>query len=301
MVSVTIQSRPSSSSFVTPSSSIAVFALLASLILAACAGPQLPPPASRQAEDSSGQPAPSIQQAGEAGEAPAPPSEERPLAIVPPLPLAVPDVRQPARSAEREEAAPVIEAKPVFVTAQRESYAVERAATATKTDQPIMETPVSIQVVPRAVMDDQQVISVGDALKNVSGVQPGGYTFYDNFILRGFEANASTYRNGLRHQATTALETANLDVIEVLKGPTSVLYGRAEPGGLVNLATKRPLDVPYYSLQQQFGSYNFYRTTIDATGPLLADRTLLYRVNLAYKNNNTFQDLVTQISEGMKE
>ncbi|HAP38482.1 MAG TPA: hypothetical protein DCQ94_01870, partial [Nitrospira sp.] len=256
MVSVTIQSRPSLSLFVSPSSLIAVLALLASLILAACVGPQLPPQPSRQAEESSGQPAPSIQQAGEAGEAPAPPSEERRLAIVPPLPLAVPDVRQPARSAEREEAAPVIEAKPVFVTAQRESYAVERAATATKTDQPIMETPVSIQVVPRAVMDDQQVISVGDALKNVSGVQPGGYTFYDNFILRGFEANASTYRNGLRHQATTALETANLDVIEVLKGPASVLYGRAEPGGLVNLATKRPLDVPYYSLQQQFGSYN---------------------------------------------
>ncbi len=133
-------------------------------------------------------------------------------------------------------------------------------------------------------------------LKNVSGVQPGGYTFYDNFILRGFEANASTYRNGLRHQATTALETANLDVLEVLKGPAAVLYGRTEPGGLVNLVTKRPLDVPYYSLQQQFGSYNFYRTTLDATGPLLADRTLLYRVNLAYKNNSTFQDLVTQNS-----
>ncbi|MDR4475278.1 MAG: TonB-dependent siderophore receptor [Nitrospira sp.] len=296
MVSVTIQSRPSSSSFVPPLSSIAGFALLASLILAACAGPQVPSQPPRQAEDSSGQPAPSIQQAGEAREAPTPPSDERPLALVPPLPLAALDVRQPARSAEREEAAPVVEAKPVFVTAQRESYAVERAATATKSDQPIMETPVSIQVVPRAVMDDQQVISVGDALKNVSGVQPGGYTFYDNFILRGFEANASTYRNGLRHQATTALETANLDVIEVLKGPASVLYGRTEPGGLVNLATKRPLDVPYYSLQQQFGSYNFYRTTLDATGPLLADRTLLYRVNLAYKNNNTFQDLVTQHS-----
>jgi hypothetical protein len=73
MVSVTIQSRPSSSSWFARLSSTAVLALLASLILAACAGPQLPPQASRQAEDSSGQPAPSIQQAGEAGEAPAQP------------------------------------------------------------------------------------------------------------------------------------------------------------------------------------------------------------------------------------
>jgi iron complex outermembrane receptor protein len=170
------------------------------------------------------------------------------------------------------------------------------ASTATKTDTPIMETPVSIQVVPRAVMDDQQAISVGDAVKNVSGVQPGGYTFYDNFILRGFDANFSTYRNGLRHQSTTALETANLERIEVLKGPAAVLYGRSEPGGLINLATKKPWDKPYYSVQQQFGSYDLYRTTIDATGPVLDDRTLLYRTNLAYKNNDSFQDFVSQES-----
>lgn len=213
---------------------------------------------------------------------------------MPPVPLPAPPVAETPRATEAD--TPVVEARPVLVTAERGAYAVTRATTATKTDTPIMETPVSIQAVPRAVMDDQQVISVADAVRNVSGVQPGGYTFYDNFILRGFDANFSTYRNGLRHISTTALETANLDAIEILKGPASILYGRAEPGGIINLATKRPLDVPYYSLQQQFGSYNFYRTTIDATGPLVADRTLLYRMNLAYKDNNTFQDFVSQQS-----
>ncbi len=175
-------------------------------------------------------------------------------------------------------------------------YNRPNATTATKTDTPIMETPVSIQVVPRAVMDDQQAISVADAVKNVSGVQPGGYTFYDNFILRGFDAGGSTFRNGLRHQSTTSLETANLDRIEVLKGPATVLFGRSEPGGLINLTTKRPLEEAYYSIQQQFGSYDLYRTTIDATGPVLEDRSLLYRMNLAYKDNNTFQDFVSQES-----
>jgi iron complex outermembrane recepter protein len=176
------------------------------------------------------------------------------------------------------------------------SYAAANARTATKTDTPLMETPVSVQVVPRAVMDDQQVISVGDALKNVSGAQPAGYTFYDSFILRGFDAKSSTFRNGIRHQATTSLETANLERIEILKGPAAVLFGRGEPGGLVNLTTKRPLEEAYYSIQQQFGSYDLFRTTIDATGPIMDDKSLLYRVNLAYKDNNSFQDFVTQQS-----
>jgi iron complex outermembrane recepter protein len=173
-------------------------------------------------------------------------------------------------------------------------YAVPNATAATKTDTPIMETPVSIQVVPRAVMNDQQVISVGDALKNVSGVQPGAYTFYDNFMIRGFDSGQSTYRNGLRQFAITNLETANLNQIEVLKGPAAVLFGRVQPGGLVNLDTKRPLDTPYYSVQQQFGSYSLYRTTVDATGPILKDKSLLYRMNIAYTDNNTFRDFAHQ-------
>ncbi|MDX8127041.1 TonB-dependent receptor [Methylomonas sp. OY6] len=168
------------------------------------------------------------------------------------------------------------------------------ASTATKTDTPIMETPMSIQVIPRAVLDDQQAISVGDALKNVSGVQSGGYSFYDNATIRGFDAGQSTYRNGLRQPYITNLETANLDRVEVLKGPASILFGRIEPGGLVNLATKRPLDTPYYSVQQQFGSYDLFRTTVDATGPLLADKSLLYRMNIAYKDNDTFRDFAHQ-------
>lgn len=266
--------------------------LVFTVAVTACVAPVKPVPTQESQEASP----PSTEIAETSKPTESVPAEPPPASPEPPvIPLPPVGGNQPEGPSTQEEI-PVVEAKPVMVTAQRGSYRVTRATTATKTDTPIMETPVSIQVVPRAVMDDQQVISVADAIKNVSGVQPGGYAFYDNFILRGFDAGASTYRNGLRHQATTALETANLDAIEVLKGPASVLYGRAEPGGIINLATKRPLDVPYYSLQQQFGSYDLYRTTIDATGPILADRTLLYRMNLAYKDNNTFQDFVNQQS-----
>lgn len=83
--------------------------------------------------------------------------------------------------------------------------------------------------------------------------------------------------------------TANLDRIEVLKGPASILFGRIEPGGLINLVSKQPLATPYYySLQQQVGSFDLYRTTLDATGPVTKDETLLYRVNLAYENAGSF-------------
>jgi iron complex outermembrane receptor protein len=176
---------------------------------------------------------------------------------------------------------------------RRRRYAVPDVATATKTDTPVMETPVSVQAVPRAVMEDQQVVRVEDATKNISGVQKN-FSFgnlRENFTIRGFTTETQVYRNGVRLPRST-FETAHLQQVEVLKGPASVLYGRIQPGGLVNLVTKQPLDQPFYSLQQQFGSYDFYRTTVDATGPLTDD--LSYRVNLAYLNADSFRDFVDQ-------
>ncbi|MGH8614869.1 MAG: TonB-dependent siderophore receptor [Gammaproteobacteria bacterium] len=173
-------------------------------------------------------------------------------------------------------------------------YTVPNASTATKTDTPIMETPVSIQVVPRQVLQDQQAIRIEDAVKNVSGVQTSfnyGTENYPDFFIRGFNTNATVFRNGFR--AYGDFGTANLERIEVLKGPASVLYGRIEPGGLINLVNKRPLFSPYYSIQQQFGSYDLYRTTIDATGPLLSDSSLAYRFNLEYLDKNSFRDFVS--------
>ncbi|MGH8654672.1 MAG: TonB-dependent siderophore receptor, partial [Gammaproteobacteria bacterium] len=114
---------------------------------------------------------------------------------------------------------------------------------------------------------------------------------YDGFIIRGFENDANIYRNGLRSRCFR-YETANLEQIEVLKGPAAVLYDRIEPGGLVNLVSKRPLEQPYYALEQQFGSYDLYRTVAEATGPITSDGSLLYRFDLAYQSNNSFLDFV---------
>ncbi|WP_446808982.1 TonB-dependent siderophore receptor [Methylomonas sp. 2BW1-5-20] len=175
-------------------------------------------------------------------------------------------------------------------------YNRPNATTATKTDTPIMETPVSIQVVPKAVLADKQSMTLPDAVNgHVSGVlgRTGGGYLYDNFIIRGLAGSGfgDAYRNGL-YNRQDIYDIANIEQIEILKGPAAVLYGRIEPGGLVNYVTKKPLATPYYSLQQQFGSYDQYRTLVDATGPIDDDKTLLYRLNGSYTDNQSFREFV---------
>jgi iron complex outermembrane receptor protein len=84
---------------------------------------------------------------------------------------------------------------------------------------------------------------------------------------------------------------ANVESVEVLKGPAAILYGALEPGGIVNINTKQPLDKPAFSLQQQVGSYASYRTVLDATGPLPHNKDLLYRVIMSYENDGAFRPL----------
>ena len=174
------------------------------------------------------------------------------------------------------------------------AYVVPNATSASKTDMAIMETPVNIQVVPRTIMDDQQDIEITEALsRNVSGVQRSmAYgDLYENFIIRGFSTGFSTYRNGLRRY-TNYSDPANLEQVEVIKGPAAVLYGQIQPGGMVNVVTKKALDKPYYSLQQQFGSYDQYRTTAAATGPIDEARTLKYRFDASYQDLGSFKKYV---------
>lgn len=169
------------------------------------------------------------------------------------------------------------------------------STTATKTDTPLMETPISIQTVSRAVMDDQQAIRLDDATQNVSGVQGMRQlgVLFDNFIIRGFTSSSfNVYRDGLR-LGQQSFETGNLERIDILKGPASTLFGRSAPGGLVNMVTKKPSTDPYYSITQQFGSYDLYRTVAEATGALTNDKSLAYRLNVVYSDSNSFRDFVS--------
>lgn len=189
--------------------------------------------------------------------------------------------------------------KPMTVTGYADNdpynpnYNRTTATTATKTDTPIMLTPASVQVVPKAVMNDQQNTNILDSLnRNVSGVsaRTGAQLLYDNFIIRGFNTGlaGAAYRNGLL-SPSNFYEPSNIEQLEVLKGPAAALYGRIEPGGIVNITTKKPLKTPYYALQQQFGSYDLYRTTVDATGPIDDAKKVLYRFNATYLDKGSFR------------
>lgn len=171
------------------------------------------------------------------------------------------------------------------------SYTRTNASTATKSNLPIIKTPVSVQVIPRAVVEDQQAVQIEDAVKNVSGVFPG-FTFgglSEEFMIRGFNTGFLSYRDGFRFPGAR-LSLANIERIEVVKGAAANLYGRIEPGGMINLITKRPQAEQYYALNQQFGSYGQFQTRADATGALNESGTLLYRLNVEYLNRDSFRD-----------
>lgn len=202
-----------------------------------------------------------------------------------------PDERtqESAVAAEEEEIEIVVTAE------QEEGYQVDSATTATRTDTLLRNVPQSIQVVPQQVIEDQQATQLQDALRNVSGVQPGpnqiNASNLETYYIRGFE-QGNLFRNGFPTRSTGPQDLAGVERVEVLKGPASVLYGQIEPGGIINVVTKKPLSNPFYSAQMQIGSYQFYRPSLDISGPLNEDRSLLYRLNTAYTNSESFRDFV---------
>ncbi|ELS31790.1 MULTISPECIES: TonB-dependent receptor [Pseudanabaena] len=180
------------------------------------------------------------------------------------------------------------------------AYVVPNASTATRTNTAIIDTPQSIQVVPQQVLKDQQIVRVDQALRNVSGVtgELGKFASSQSLTIRGFTtdsfSNGPILRDGFRsYYNLGAQETANLEQIEVLKGPASVLYGQNGPGGIINLVTKQPLSKPFYDLQFQVGSFGLIRPSIDFSGPLDTNGNLLYRLNMAYQRSDGFRDFST--------
>lgn len=191
-----------------------------------------------------------------------------------------------------ETSATQMEPMQIRASKEDEGYVVPNATTATKTDTPILEIPFSIQVVNEEVMQDQQAYRLEDVVKNVSNMQslPSIYSSaYENIQSRGFKSEP--FRDGKRVMWLT-LPIANAERVEVLKGSAAIQYGRVEPGGMVNVITKKPSATPYYTIEQQFGSNDFYRTTADLTGAINEAKTLMYRINAEYLNTDSFVDYV---------
>ncbi len=180
----------------------------------------------------------------------------------------------------------------VEITGRKErTYRNSSSFVGTKTETPLKLVPQAISYVTKEVIDDQQAFKTSDVLKNLSGVNV--FSFYNNdFTLRGFRAGNSLI-NGLRDVTNSWSQSLlpNVERIEVIKGPASALFANTDPGGTVNTVTKKPLDVARKAISFATGSYNTYRLSGDFTGPMDKDNKLLYRLNLAYQNAQSFRVL----------
>jgi iron complex outermembrane recepter protein len=170
------------------------------------------------------------------------------------------------------------------VTVQGEAgYVANESTLATKTDTPLLETPQSISVVTRDQMDAQAPQSINEALRYAPGIvaesQGNNSSFWNSssLQLRGFIP--SIYQDGLTDDATgnTLLDAYFYQRIEVLEGPSSVLYGQGNPAGIVNVESKRPMASTLHEVQLGFGTYGRYEGNFDFSGPLMSPH-VLYRL-----------------------
>jgi iron complex outermembrane receptor protein len=180
----------------------------------------------------------------------------------------------------------------IFGTQPVQGYSAPTSTTATFVNVPDLELPASVSTVTRDVIRDQQALRIDDLLRDVSGaVKQNDQLRPDAFVLRGFEVRSRDYRkNGMLDPTYTPRDLANVERVEILKGPSSVLYGAGQPSGTVNLITKKPLAEQFASFQNQIGSFGLNRHTLDTTGPLDDEGQVLYRLNMAYEQKEGFRD-----------
>ncbi|MEQ9437714.1 MAG: TonB-dependent receptor [Cyclobacteriaceae bacterium] len=164
---------------------------------------------------------------------------------------------------------------------------------ASKTATPLQDIPQAVSYVTKEIIQDQQAYRTSDIVKNISGVNQ--FSFYDDYTVRGFRDNSNQSKliNGLRTVGIFGPQPllANMERVEVMKGPASALFANANPGGTINYVTKKPLDEDRKSIGFTVGSFNTLRATADFTGPMNESGTLLYRLNLGYEDTDTFRDL----------
>jgi len=171
-----------------------------------------------------------------------------------------------------------------------------RQVTATRISTPLEDVPRSVSVVTGEVMADLGETRIERALDFAGGITRGndfGGLNMASFNVRGFDTSAM-YRNGFSASRgnNSPPDAAIIERIEVLKGPASGLFGRADPGGIVNLVTKRPQRERFTRISASAGSWDRYRATLDTNTPLNASGSLLARFNVALEDTRSFRDTV---------
>ncbi len=248
----------------------------------------LPPVEVLQETDAEAEPKPEAEPAVE----PQPAARPRPITTT-----AVPKTRQAAAPVQTAVTTPLQQPEPEGVerataggepTAYSpvEGYVATRSATGTKTDTPLIETPQSISVIGVEQMQDQGVQTLDEAVRYTPGVFADGFgvdTRNDNVIIRGTEGSIfidglSTGIQGGTYQNTIPIEPYALERIEVLRGPSAMLYGATSAGGIVNGISKRPTLEPFAEAGVDYGSFDFRQLRGDLSGPLFENSDFYYRI-----------------------
>jgi catecholate siderophore receptor len=178
----------------------------------------------------------------------------------------------------------------VSVTAEA-AYSESVAVSGAKMEIPLRDLPQSIGVVNNELMRSQGANSMQDAVRNVPAVSVHlGEGRRDQVLIRGFSAVNDQFVDGVRDDSPYYRDLSNVERIEVVKGPASVLYGRGSSGGIVNRITKSPIpDGVLGEMTLMGGSYGAKRTSIDFGSPIIKD-VLTFRGTTAYENSGSFRE-----------
>lgn len=201
------------------------------------------------------------------------------------LAAAVPAQITPAQSPSPD-SQETINLSPFTVTAQQDrGYASANALGATRVNIPIVNVPTSIVVLNEELLRDLGATDNLDAFRYVSGANENSLIYNGQLTIRGFQqGDGISFRDGLADNISVGggpmNDFANIERVEVIKGPNGVLYGSHAPGGVANSITKKPLFTPRHEIKFVTGSWNLYRGEVDTTGPLGTSRKLAYRLVL---------------------
>ena len=171
------------------------------------------------------------------------------------------------------------------------SYKSDYSFLGTKTQTAAIDIPQSISSITKEMIKDRMDYTLKDAANEAAGMNQ--YSGFDEYTIRGFKAENARMINGLRGYNTTYTSAmlVNVERIEVVKGPAATLYGNCDPGGTINLVTKKPLPTNSGEISIAGGSWDHFRAQGDITGPLNKAKTLLYRFNAGYDDTHSFRDL----------
>jgi len=167
-------------------------------------------------------------------------------------------------------------------------YKADRLASP-KFSEPIANTPKSITVLTREVLDDKDATSLKDVARTTAGVTigtgEGGNAFGDRFFIRGFDARNDVFVDGIRDPAVNIRENFFTEQIEILKGPSSTIDGRGTTGGALNIVTKQATtEASFYNADSKFASDNTKRVTFDVNQVI--SPTLAIRMDGMWQNAN---------------